>query len=62
LLVKYVKVPTPADYAPAPQAMIVRYVPILGPVVGSAFIIGLYMLSRLVKGAPPTCRRLGLGG
>jgi hypothetical protein len=28
----------------------VRYVPILGPIVGSAFIIGLYMLSRLVKG------------
>jgi hypothetical protein len=28
----------------------VRWVPILGPIVGSAFIIGLYMLSRLVKG------------
>ncbi len=32
------------------QALIVRWVPILGPIVGSAFIIGLYMLSRLVKG------------
>ncbi len=32
------------------QALIIRYVPILGPIVGSAFIIGLYMLSRLVKG------------
>lgn len=27
-----------------------RYVPIVGPIFGSAFIIGLYMLSRLVKG------------
>jgi len=32
------------------QAMIMRYVPIVGPIFGSAFIIGLYMLSRLVKG------------
>ncbi len=30
--------------------MVVKYVPILGPIVGSAFIIGLYMLSRLIKG------------
>ncbi|KAJ9527710.1 hypothetical protein QJQ45_025987 [Haematococcus lacustris] len=32
------------------QALIIRWVPILGPLLGSAFIIGLYMLSRLVKG------------
>jgi len=32
------------------QALIYKYVPIIGPIVGSAFIIGLYMLSRLVKG------------
>lgn len=32
------------------QALIYKYVPIIGPIFGSAFIIGLYMLSRLVKG------------
>eukprot|EP00983_Pelagomonas_calceolata_P133848 1162005-Pelagomonas_calceolata.AAC.8 len=31
-------------------ALIYKYVPIIGPIFGSAFIIGLYMLSRLVKG------------
>jgi hypothetical protein len=30
--------------------MIIRYVPIVGPIFGSAFIIGLYMLSRLLRG------------
>ena len=32
------------------QALILRYVPILGPIIGSAFIIGLYMAARLVRG------------
>ncbi|KAG2487345.1 hypothetical protein HYH03_014060 [Edaphochlamys debaryana] len=32
------------------QAMVLKYVPILGPVLGSAFIIGLYLLARLIKG------------
>ena len=32
------------------QALIYKYVPIIGPIFGSAFIIGMYMLSRLVKG------------
>ena len=32
------------------QALIYKYVPISGPIFGSAFIIGLYMLSRLIKG------------
>ncbi|KAG2434015.1 hypothetical protein HYH02_012475 [Chlamydomonas schloesseri] len=32
------------------QAMVLKYVPILGPILGSAFIIGLYLLARLVKG------------
>jgi hypothetical protein len=31
------------------QAMVLKYVPLLGPVLGSAFIIGLYLLARLVK-------------
>ena len=31
------------------QAWVLRTVPLLGPVVGSAFIIGLYLLARLVK-------------
>lgn len=30
--------------------MIYKYVPILGPILGSAFIIGLYLASRLLKG------------
>jgi len=32
------------------QVLILRYVPIVGPILGSAFIIGLYMASRLVRG------------
>ncbi|KAG2425174.1 hypothetical protein HXX76_013928 [Chlamydomonas incerta] len=32
------------------QALVLKYVPILGPVLGSGFIIGLYLLARLVKG------------
>ncbi|KAG1660584.1 hypothetical protein FOA52_005120 [Chlamydomonas sp. UWO 241] len=32
------------------QAVILRYAPIVGPIVGSAFIIGLYMAARLVRG------------
>lgn len=32
------------------QAMIYKYAPILGPIVGSAFVIGLYLLARLLKG------------
>ncbi|PNW83795.1 hypothetical protein CHLRE_04g217800v5 [Chlamydomonas reinhardtii] len=32
------------------QAMVLKYVPILGPILGSGFIIGLYLLARLVKG------------
>ncbi|GFR46161.1 hypothetical protein Agub_g7689 [Astrephomene gubernaculifera] len=32
------------------QALVLKTVPLLGPVVGSAFIIGLYLLARLVKG------------
>ena len=31
------------------QAMVLKYVPILGPILGSGFIIGLYLLARLVK-------------
>ncbi|GLC59189.1 hypothetical protein PLESTB_001458600, partial [Pleodorina starrii] len=32
------------------QAMVLKYVPLLGPILGSGFIIGLYLLARLVKG------------
>lgn len=32
------------------QALILRYAPIIGPIIGSAFIIGLYMAARLVRG------------
>lgn len=32
------------------QAIILRYAPIVGPIIGSAFIIGLYMAARLVRG------------
>ena len=32
------------------QAMIYKYVPIIGPVVGSAFVLGLYLLARLLRG------------
>ena len=35
---------------PPPQAIILRYAPIVGPIIGSAFIIGLYMAARLVRG------------
>lgn len=42
--------PLHAHLPPRTQALIYKYVPIVGPIFGSAFIIGLYMLSRLVKG------------
>lgn len=32
------------------QALILRLAPIVGPIIGSAFIIGLYMAARLVRG------------
>ncbi|GIL87770.1 hypothetical protein Vretifemale_15817 [Volvox reticuliferus] len=32
------------------QALVLKYVPLLGPVLGSGFILGLYLLARLVKG------------
>jgi len=32
------------------QAALARYVPIVGPIVGSAFIVGLYLLARLLRG------------
>jgi cell division protease FtsH len=32
------------------QAALAKYVPILGPVVGSAFIVGLYLVARLLRG------------
>ena len=35
---------------PCAQALILRLAPILGPLIGSAFIIGLYMAARLVRG------------
>jgi hypothetical protein len=33
-----------------PQALIYKYVPIIGPIVGSAFVLGLYILARLLRG------------
>jgi len=35
---------------PQPQAFIYKYVPIIGPIVGSAFVLGLYLLARLLRG------------
>jgi hypothetical protein len=40
----------PATRALPLQAIILRYAPIVGPIIGSAFIIGLYMAARLVRG------------
>lgn len=36
--------------AAATQALIYKYAPILGPILGAAFIVGLYVLARLIKG------------
>lgn len=33
-----------------PQAFIYKYIPIIGPVLGSAFILGLYVTARLLRG------------
>lgn len=30
--------------------MIYKYAPIVGPIIGSAFVIGLYLAARLLKG------------
>jgi hypothetical protein len=32
------------------QVLIYKWVPIIGPVLGSAFVIGLYVAARLLKG------------
>jgi hypothetical protein len=32
------------------QALIYKYVPIIGPILGSAFVVGLYVLARLLRG------------
>ena len=55
--------------SPSPQATILRYAPIVGPIIGSAFIIGLYMAARLVRGdltdrmaMVNQVRGLGVGG
>jgi hypothetical protein len=43
--------PHPPCHLPThPQAFIYKYVPIIGPIVGSAFVLGLYILARLLRG------------
>ncbi len=36
--------------SPHLQAFIYKYIPIIGPIFGSAFIVGLYLLARLLRG------------
>ena len=32
------------------QAFIYKYIPIVGPILGSAFVVGLYVTARLLRG------------
>lgn len=32
------------------QVLIYKWVPIIGPLLGSAFVIGLYLVARLLRG------------
>jgi len=32
------------------QVLIYKWVPIVGPILGSAFVIGLYIAARLLRG------------
>jgi hypothetical protein len=35
---------------PIAQAFIYKYIPIIGPILGSAFVVGLYVTARLLRG------------